>query len=344
MKTRLGILCGGRSVEHEVSLKSAHNIVAAVNKDRYDIVLIGVDREGGWHVITADELSQLVGEGKGVSSTGDLVNLSSLRLDVVFPVLHGSFGEDGTVQGLLKIAGIPFVGPDVLGSAIGMDKDVMKRLLQQASIPIPGFMTFHTPEDASYEDVAQKLGSTLFIKPANTGSSVGISKVVNEDQFNKAVAEAFSFDIKILIEEAVSGVEIECSVLGNEHPRASLPGKVVTTHNFYSYEAKYLDDNGAALEIPAHLPEEVVKRIQELSLQTYKVLEGEGMARVDMFLKENGELLINEVNTIPGFTSISMYPKLWEVSGLSYSDLIDELISLALQRFEKQQKLRTSYS
>jgi D-alanine-D-alanine ligase len=252
---------------------------------------------------------------------------------VVFPILHGPYGEDGTVQGLLKLADVPFVGSGVLGSAVSMDKDVMKRLFRDAGIPIGKFLTYtvHNPPE-SFAAITAALGSPVFVKPANLGSSVGISKARNEDEFTAAVQEAFQYDTKIIIEEFIKGREIECGVLGNENPVASVPGEVIHTHEFYSYEAKYLDENGAALEIPAKLDSETQKHIQELAIKAFQVLCGEGLSRVDFFLKENGEIFVNEINTMPGFTKVSMYPKLWEASGIGYTELISRLIELSINK------------
>jgi len=265
-------------------------------------------------------------------------------VDVVFPVLHGPFGEDGTVQGLLKLAQVPFVGAGVLGSAIGMDKDVMKRLLRDAKIPVAKFLVFDRASayEIDFSRIKRVLGLPLFVKPANLGSSVGISKVSNRKQFARAVKEAFRYDNKILLEEFIRGREIECSVLGNEHPLASLPGEIITRHDFYSYDAKYIDEKGAQLMIPAKLPPRVVKKIQKMAIASFKVLCCEGMARVDFFLSPAGKIIVNEINTIPGFTKISMYPKLWEASGVSYRNLIDRLIRLAIGRFHQEKNLRTS--
>jgi D-alanine-D-alanine ligase len=266
------------------------------------------------------------------------------KVDVVFPVLHGPFGEDGTVQGLLKLANLPFVGAGVLGSAVGMDKDVMKRLLRDAKIPVPKFLVFERSElgRIKYAPVKRLLGLPFFVKPANLGSSVGISKVTNEREFSGALREAFRYDNKVLLEEGINGREIECSVLGNDNPIASLPGEIITSHDFYSYDAKYLDEKGAQLIVPARLPKQVVTRIQELALKAFKVLCCEGMGRVDFFLRGRSEVIVNEINTIPGFTTISMYPKMWQASGISYSRLIDRLIRLALERFQREKRLRTS--
>ena len=360
-KIRVGILFGGKSAEHEVSLQSAKNVADAIDKDKYEVLLIGIDKSGRWLLPNQSQfllnddnpkLIKLNNENEQnvtfiPQSGGELTNLtdekSGTAIDVVFPILHGPFGEDGTVQGLLKLANIPFVGAGVLGSAIGMDKDVMKRLLRDAHIPIAKFLVFKKGDVVDFEEVSKEFGLPMFIKPANLGSSVGVSKVKNKEEFDKAVTDAFYYDTKILIEEAIIGREIECSVLGNQNPIASLPGEILPSHEFYSYEAKYIDGNGAVLKIPADIPEETKKRIQGLAVKTFKTLECEGLGRVDFFLKENGELVVIEINTIPGFTKISMYPRLWEASGISYTELIDRLLQLAIKRFEQEQELKTSF-
>jgi D-alanine-D-alanine ligase len=361
-KIRVGIIFGGKSAEHEVSLQSAKNVLAALDKEKYEAVLIGIDKSGKWYL--NEDSKALLNENNPKliqlnpsdqelalvpgSDSGQLINVSDQsslgQIDVIFPVLHGTYGEDGTVQGLLKLANIPFVGAGVLGSAVGMDKDVMKRLLKSDDIPIADFVTFGygNREAIDYDEVTGKLGLPVFIKPANMGSSVGISKVRNRQEFEAAVDNAFQYDTKIIIEENIKGREIECSVLGNAKPVASLPGEVLPQADFYSYEAKYIDEKGAVLEIPARLTELEIKRIQECAVLTYKSLCCEGMARVDLFLKDDGGIVVNEINTIPGFTRISMYPKLWEVSGLPYSKLIDRLIELAVERFEREQALKTN--
>jgi D-alanine-D-alanine ligase len=361
-KTRVLILFGGRSAEHEVSLQSAKNVIEAIDKNKYDVVLIGIDKNGQWylndesHFLLNADNPKLIKLNKALKTVAlvpgetshHLINLSSNKtegpVDVVFPILHGPFGEDGTIQGLLKLANIPFVGASVLGSAVSMDKDAAKRLLRDAGIPIAKFLVFtrSSMKNSSFDTIGEHLGIPFFIKPANLGSSVGITKVKSKSDFDSAVKNAFEFDSKIIIEETIVGREIECSVLGNDDPIASVPGEVLPQHEFYSYEAKYIDENGALLEIPAKLEESQVKKIQSLAVKAFKVLCCEGMARVDFFLRENGEVLVNELNTIPGFTQISMYPKLWEVSGIPYKELIDRLIQLALERFEKEKRLKTS--
>jgi D-alanine-D-alanine ligase len=338
-KIKVGIIFGGKSSEHEVSLMSAKNIIYAIDKNKYQIVLLGIDKNGNWNYY--DMKNYLLNENdpkkiklnrplKALQMDFSKTNVQK-PFDVAFPVLHGLNGEDGTVQGFLKLFGIPFVGANVLGSAIGMDKDVSKRLLRDANIPIAKFLTFRKNEQISFPKIKKELGFPFFIKPANAGSSVGVNKIKDQKLFKKAIDDAFMHDSKILAEEYIRGREIECSVLGNNEAIASIPGEIVSLHEFYSYEAKYLDENGAKLIYPAKLSRKIIKNVQDLATKTYKVLELKGMARVDFFLRVNGKLFVNEVNTIPGFTKISMYPKLWEISGLSYTKLIDQLINLALK-------------
>ena len=365
-KLRVGILFGGKSAEHEVSLQSAKNVYDAIDRDKYEPLLIGIDKNGRWLLNDESRFLLNANDPKNIrlnpssdevalipQSKGAISNLSAAKddkafhreaaIDVVFPILHGPFGEDGTVQGLLKLAEIPFVGAGVLASAVGMDKDVMKRLLRDAGLPIGKFIVLHSGDNIpDYNEVCTHLGSPLFIKPANMGSSVGISKVNDKQKFLAAVNEAFEYDTKVIIEEFIPGREIECSVLGGREITASAPGEVKSNQEFYSYDAKYIDENGAELIIPANLPAETAERVRKLAVAVFKSLCCEGLARVDVFLKENGEIVVNEINTMPGFTKISMYPKLWEASGLSYTKLIDRLIELALERFEKERKLKTS--
>jgi D-alanine-D-alanine ligase len=355
---KVGILFGGKSAEHEISLLSAKNVYEAIDRTKFDPVLIGIDKTGRWLINDAEKfllnsdnpaLVKINPDGKDVSlrpeSNGMFAadGAGSFSLDVVFPILHGPFGEDGTVQGFLKLADIPYVGPGVLGSAVGMDKDVMKRLLRDAGIPIGKFITIKSHEKIpSFTEIKNELGTPFFIKPANMGSSVGISKVRDETELAVALKDAFLYDTKIIIEEFIPGREIECAVLGNEDPAASVPGEIIPSHDFYSYDAKYLDEKGAALEIPAKLDDVTKKRIQNLAVKVFQVLCCEGLSRVDFFLKEDGEIIANEINTMPGFTKISMYPKMWEASGISYSELITRLIELAISRFEKERGLKTS--
>lgn len=360
-KIRVGVIFGGQSAEHEVSLQSAKNVIASLDREKYEPVLIGIDKDGKWHL--QDESSFLLHSSDpsliALHKSSENVSLipwksaaniqgatRKLGIDVIFPVLHGPYGEDGTIQGLLKLAHLPFVGAGVLGSAVGMDKDVMKRLLKGADLPVGKFLVFrdYERESISYEGIKKALGVPFFVKPANLGSSVGVSKVHAEDEYMAALDAAFSYDTKILIEEFIEGREIECAVLGNENPEASVAGEIIPTHEFYSYDAKYIDEKGAKLVIPVTLPDEILREVQSLAKKTFEVLCCEGMARVDFFLTKDAKLFVNEINTIPGFTKISMYPKLWEASGVTYTELIDRLLSLALTRFEKEQQLKTHQS
>ena len=383
-KIRVGIICGGRSAEHQISLLSAKSVIAAMDPHKYEVVLLGIHPSGEWFLydrletallnvdnperislnmdvyasskMPASVGSNAYGEAQGstfahpvaLTARGmenPLVALNGSAtgrpLDVIFPVLHGPYGEDGTIQGLLKLANIPFVGAGVLASAVAMDKDVSKRLLRDADLPIAPFLVLHQHQKMDFDSIVAALGLPFFVKPANLGSSVGVSKIYGRDDFDQKMALAFSFDRKILVEAFIEGREIECSVLGNEDPIASIAGEIIPQHDFYSYEAKYLDDQGALLEIPAQISEEQMQRVRAIACEAYQVLCCEGMARVDLFLKKNGDILINEINTIPGFTKISMYPKLWAATGIAYPDLIDRLIHLAINRFQQEQLLQT---
>lgn len=340
------------SVEHEVSLQSAKNIYDALDCEKYEPVLIGVDKNGKWLILDSEKFLINENNPKNIAIESQKsheiipseIHSEKMSIDVVFPVIHGPYGEDGTLQGLLKLTGVPFVGAGVLGSALGMDKDVMKRLLRESEIPIANFLTFSQgKEKPSFELIKEKLGLPFFLKPANTGSSVGISKVHSKEEFDEACKEALLYDNKIIAEENISGKELECSVLGNDEPIASVVGKVISRHEFYSYEAKYLDENGASLEIPAKIPEELADQVKKLAIKVFKALECKGMARVDFFLTEDSKIFVNEINTIPGFTSISMYPQLWDKSGIPYKELINQLIDLAFEQYQKDKKLKTDY-
>ncbi|MBA2654899.1 MAG: D-alanine--D-alanine ligase [Gammaproteobacteria bacterium] len=358
-KLHVGILFGGKSTEHEISLLSAQSIVKAIDKSKYDVSLIGIDKLGQWYFCSdeacvtiqsnkANSLALLPGREAESFKIAELSHTSPslpTKLDVIFPVLHGMYGEDGSIQGLLKLVNIPFVGAGVLDSAIGMDKDVMKRLLRDADIPISKFLVFqrYEQEKINYHRLVEQVGLPFFVKPANTGSSVGITKVKSESECAAAIAEAFRYDHKILIEEFILGREIECAVLGNHDPIASTVGEIIPHHEFYSYEAKYLDDNGATLKIPADVSGAISARFQEMAINVFRTLCCHGMARVDFFLREDGEIFVNEINTLPGFTAISMYPRLWEASGLDYTSLIDRLLQLALEHFGEQNQLNTHF-
>jgi D-alanine-D-alanine ligase len=359
-KIKVAVIFGGRSAEHEVSLQSAKNVIQSLDKERFDPVLIGIDRTGRWflnensiHLLNSEStmMMQLADKENEIALTptginSKLINLNNnttiSQVDVIFPVLHGPFGEDGTIQGLAKMANIPCVGAGILGSAIGMDKDIMKRLLRDAGIQIAKFFTLtkNIKRHYPYDQIVKQLGNQFFIKPANLGSSVGISKVNNKVNYEKAIKEAFSYDNKIIIEEQITGREIECAILGNENPIASVAGEIIPSDDFYSYHAKYIDENGANLVIPAKISDNLLKKVQEISVKTFKTLECRGMARVDMFITPAEKIIVNEINTIPGFTKISMYPKLWEYSGISYKELITKLIFLAIEDFKNREKLK----
>lgn len=361
MKKKVAIFFGGRSAEHEISVLSAKNVADALDKSKFELILIGISKEGTWYQFPdvsvfsqlkalndsqlpalADPVSLICLRGK--PQIFSLENKKTLAIDIAFPVLHGTFGEDGCIQGLFKMANLPFVGCGILGSAVCMDKEVMKRLLLQAQIPAAKYAVLHSHQPMAFEDLSKSLGLPFFIKPANAGSSVGVHKIKSKSDFESKLKDAFLYDHKVLAEEFIQGREIECSVLGlNPHPQASVAGEVTPTHEFYSYEAKYLDENGASLKIPAPLKPEELAKIQKIAVQTFQVLGCDGLARVDFFLKASGEALINEINTIPGFTKISMYPKMWEASGIKYSDLITRLIDLGFAKYKSEEALMTNY-
>ena len=364
MRRRVVVLFGGRSAEHEISVLSARSVIDALDRARYDVIPVGVTKLGRWQLMPSGPpgLPADVSALPGVDgSSGEEVALDQepgapalvapdgarTEIDVVFPVMHGPFGEDGSVQGFLEMAGVPYVGAGVLASAVGMDKAVQKVLFAAAGIPVVDHEVVH--ERAWEEDPegvqarAEHLGFPLFAKPAGLGSSVGITKVLGPQELRPALEQALAYGRKALLERAVEAArEIECAVLGNDDPVASVAGEIVPRgHDFYDYEAKYLDERGAELVVPAALPAETLEEVQRLSIAAFRAIDCSGMARVDLFLTAEGRLLLNEVNTIPGFTSISMYPRLWEASGVSYPDLVDRLIDLAVERHEAERKKGT---
>jgi D-alanine-D-alanine ligase len=346
-KLTVAILFGGQSAEHEISILSARNVLAALDRSRFEPLLIGIDKSGQWLRQEERRLIESARDPRQVAiaagpPAGPLPRAEGPRIDVVFPVLHGTLGEDGAMQGLLEVAGIPYVGAGVLGSAIGMDKDVMKRLLKEAQIPVAPFTVvrrehFEARPDEALAAIAA-LGWPLFTKPANAGSSVGVRRVKSAQELASAVRHALEFDTKVIAEAAVAGREIELAVLGGHPPQVSVAGEIIVQHadGFYSYDAKYLDPSGARLELPAKIPDAQLAQAQALALRTFEVLECEGLARVDFFLTPEGALLVNEINTIPGFTAISMYPKLWELSGVPATALVTRLIELALERARRR--------
>ena len=363
-KPRVGVLFGGRSAEHEVSLVSAASVLRGLDSKKFEVIPIGITKEGRWvlprqlssgdpthaqlrRALTDGQAVSLPAEpGAGAVSRREAEPHAPLQFDVIFPVLHGTFGEDGTVQGLLELADIPYVGAGVLGSALGMDKEVQKRLFLQAKLPVGKFVSVLRREwEAARAAVLQRARGVrlpVFVKPANLGSSVGITKVKRAGELEAAIEHAFEFDRKVLVEQGIAGREIEVSVLGNDEPRASVPGEVIPAREFYDYTAKYLEDSTRFL-VPAKLKPAQMRRFQELAVAAFRALDCAGMARVDFLLeRRSGRIYLNEVNTIPGFTAISMYPKLWEASGLPYAKLLERLIELALERH--REKLRTRFS
>ena len=344
-KTRVAVLFGGRSGEHEVSIRSAASVIEALDKQKYDVVPLAITREGRW-LPPGESVRLLPAESRCSLSTETAVTLSkepgtTSGVEVVFPVLHGTFGEDGTVQGLLELADVAYVGAGVLASSAGMDKDVMKRLFRERGLPsVEHVAVPRSKRHQSIEGLEQRFSYPMFVKPANLGSSVGISKAVDRESLRRALDRAAEYDRKLVVEPAIDGRELECSVLGNDDPRASVPGEIKPGADFYSYDAKYLYDT-AELLIPAPLTAEQAREVQRLAIAAFQAVEGSGLARVDFFLEDSsGRILLNEINTMPGFTSISMYPKLWEASGLGYADLIDRLIELAKERHAEKQATR----
>jgi D-alanine-D-alanine ligase len=346
-RLHVGLLYGGLSPEHDVSVRSARAVAGALDAG-YRVTPIWISREGRWHV--QDGLAALQGETDDAGTPAllspfgaggaVLVDGQPLGLDVVVPMLHGVNGEDGSVQGFLQTLGLPYVGPDVLASAVCMDKETAKRVLRDAGLPVVPFLLAH--DGLAYAEAASELGPTLFVKPANSGSSVGTSKVETEAEWAAAVAAARRYDRKVLVETAVAGREIECAVLGNEDPEASVPGEVVSTAQFYTYDAKYEDPDASRMEVPASLPDAVAERVRQLAVAAYRALDCEGMARVDCFVADDGDLFVNEVNTIPGFTDRSMYPVMWAHGGLDLGALVGRLIDLALERHRRDAALQTT--
>ncbi len=372
----LGILFGGRSCEHEVSVISSKSILKALDSNKYNIHLIGIDKAGYWHL--ADDINAIAASGSvekiqqsgtqaeptevsmGLHNRGNLVprKTDSLTagadsnipaLDVIFPVLHGTFGEDGTVQGVLEMAGLPYVGCGVAASALAMDKALAKKVFESSGIPQAAYSVVtasqwtQNPEE-TVENIEKELGYAVFVKPANMGSSVGVSKAKNQQGLIDAINTALNFDNKIVVEQSMENChEIECAILGNENPQASVVGEIVPGAEFYNYETKYIDDK-SQLIIPAPLDQKTTKRVQELSIEAFKAIDGRGLSRVDFFVhRDTNDVILNEVNTLPGFTPISMYPQLWAASGISYPELIDNLIELAIEHHQSKQSLKRAF-
>jgi D-alanine-D-alanine ligase len=362
-KLRVGLLFGGRSVEHEVSIASATSILQALDPDRYDVSLIAVGQDGRWHLGSGASLLPASGsEGEEVmlpafpsdhtlvrADQGRSPGAAGQSLDVIFPIIHGKGGEDGALQGLMELADVAYVGSGVLGSAVQMDKDIAKRLLAAAGLPVLPWVVIqsHTLEPtglaAAVDSIIEELDFPVFVKPANSGSSVGINRAQSREELASALQEAACYDSKILVERGLEAREIEVAVMGNQSPEASVPGEICPTHDFYDYEAKYHDES-TRLVIPADLPESQSQRLRELAVAAFTALEGEGLARVDFLIdRGSGEIYLNELNSLPGFTDVSMYPRLWEATGLPYGALLDRLIELAIERHHRRSKLRTRY-
>ena len=356
MNTRLNIaiLYGGKSVEHEISIRSAKNVVAHIDQSKYAIQLIGIDKQGVWYL--SKSVEDNIDKGSAVSIKLDTsspflidsVSGKEIIIDVIFPVLHGTDGEDGSIQGLFKVLDLPVVGSGVLGSAISMDKIISKKVLKEGGIPVAPYIEFQKSQikDISYAKVSKSVGVPFMIKSAALGSSVGISMVKSEEDFLIALADSFQYGDKIIVESFVKGRELECAILGNETPQASVPGEIVMVkeYDFYTYEAKYLDENAIEIQIPAKADEAVLEHIRKICIQAYKALRCDDYARVDLFLTEEGDIIINEINTIPGFTDASMFPMMWKHMGIGFTDLITRIIELCVKRHKDSKNLETSYN
>jgi D-alanine-D-alanine ligase len=357
----VALVFGGRSAEHEISVLSAKNVFEALDKTKFIPHLFAISKTGTWFRVKnlqiLKELKSISDESishhaealsfyckNGAPIFQEIHTKEVIKVDIAFPILHGSFGEDGCIQGLFKMLNVPFVGCGVLASSVGMDKEIMKKVFTQTGIINAPFLLLTQSNNISYQEIVEKLGSPFFIKPANAGSSVGVHKIKSALDLESGLSDAFKYDSKILAEKFIKGREIEVAVLGSsDTPRAATPGEIIPTHEFYSYEAKYLDENGARIEIPAALTTETKEKIQQLACRAFTVLGCEGLARADFFVTSENEIYINEVNTIPGFTNISMYPKMWEHAGIKYQDLISELIHLGLTQFKKDSALLTNF-
>ena len=353
-KKKVAILYGGRSVEHGVSVNSARNIFENIDKERFEPLLVGITKAGQWFLTSG--VTKDIGQGKALGlildaqSPGFILVSSGDRMkaDSVFPVLHGTDGEDGSIQGMIKAMDIPMVGTGVLGSSLSMNKIVAKRLLQDAGLPVANYVAFHytEKEKIDFKTIRKSLGVPFMVKSASLGSSVGVSKVKNEAAFAKAVEESFRYDDSVLMEEFISGREIECAILGNNPPEASLPGEIVinSKYDFYTFDAKYVDPDAVQIEVPARLEAKTAAKVREVCLKAYKTLCCEDFARVDLFLSGEGKIYINEINTIPGFTNSSMFPMMWKERGISFTDLISRLLNLAQERYDRGKRIEREYN
>ncbi len=353
-KLCVAIVYGGKSVEHEISLRSASNVAANIDRSAFDVVLLGIDKSGSWFLNTS--IDDEIRAGREMSIKLDaldpvLIEIPSgkkIKVDVVFPVLHGTDGEDGSIQGLFKALNLPLVGSGVLGSAISMDKLISKRVLKECGIPVAAYLEFSRAQKGEiiFREIVHEIGLPFMIKSAALGSSVGISMVKSEEDFIGAIQDSFQYGDKIIIEQFIKGRELECAVMGNEEPRAAYPGEIVMVkdYDFYTYTAKYMDENAIDIVLPAKVDKEIMEEIMKISIAAYKALRCDDFARVDLFLTDKNEIIINEINTIPGFTNASMFPMMWQNMGLSYTELISELIQLCLKRFEALKSVETDYN
>lgn len=353
-KKKVAIFYGGRSVEHGVSVNSARNIFDHINKDRFEPLPVGITKSGQWFLTSG--VTRDISQGKALAllldaqSPGFILVSSGDRIkaDVIFPVLHGTDGEDGSIQGLIKAMDIPMVGTSVLGSAIAMNKIVAKRLLKDAGLPVTNFVSFHHSErdKIDFQSVKARLGVPFMVKSASLGSSVGVSKVKNEPEFKKAVEDSFRYDDSILMEEFVKGREIECAILGNHPAEASYPGEIVidSKYDFYTFDAKYVDPEAVKINVPAKLEPKIAQKVRDICLKAYKTLYCDDFSRVDLFLTESGKIYINEINTIPGFTNSSMFPMMWNERGIGFTELISRLLDLALDRYDRGKRVEREFN
>ena len=352
-KKKVAILYGGRSVEHAVSVNSARNIFEFLDKNLFEPIPIGISKSGQWFIKT--EVNKEIENGEPIGLTlhpgkPEFIFLSGkppITVDIIFPVLHGTDGEDGSIQGLIKAMDLPMVGTGVLGSSLSMNKIVAKRLLREAGLPVTDFMTFNftDKDDISFKKISKKLGLPFMVKSASLGSSVGVTKVKSKKDFKRAVDEAFKYDNEMLAEEFISGREIECAVLGNYPAETSKPGEIVISkkYDFYTFDAKYVDPEAVRIDVPARLPKSIVAKVRKISKKAYEALHCEDFSRVDLFLDKRGKIYINEINTIPGFTNSSMYPMMWKDRGVSFSDLITRLLNLALERYDRSKRIERDF-
>jgi D-alanine-D-alanine ligase len=352
-KKKVAILYGGRSVEHGVSVNSAKNIFEFIDKEQFETIAIGISQSGQWFLTKSVDKDIEQGQALGLIldpvKPGFILLASSdrIRVDIIFPVLHGTDGEDGSIQGLIKALNIPMVGTSVLGSSISMNKIIAKRLLKDAGIPVTKFLSFHFNDQKKikFESIQKELGLPFIIKSASLGSSVGVTKVSKKSDFKKAVDEAFRYDHELIIEEFIVGREIECAILGNAQAEASNPGEIVISkeYEFYTFDAKYVDSKAVEIKVPAELSDKIIKKIRNVSLEAFQILHCEDFSRVDLFLTKKGKIYVNEINTIPGFTNSSMYPMMWKERGISFSELITRLINLAYERYNANKRLQHDF-